>query len=382
VLYKEECPLKKLVLGSLVVVLISALILAGCAEPAPTPAPEPAPAPTPAPAPEPEPAPAPSQEVFKLKYASPYQVFEAPTIEGQSFCDYVMENSGGRIEIKTYPGASLASGAEHMQLVRAGGADLATLLPTSFKDLIPFGGGHLTQFQQPLSEAMPWMHSLVLDNPETAPIFEKDFAQQNLKFICDYACSATQGFPCNFLPASCLADLQGKKMGVLASHTYLAELGMSSINTAPEEVYESLSRGVYDAMEIAIAAWGVLKLYEVTKAALLTQTDTSTLMPILVMNLDTWQSLPPDLQQVCWDAVPPTLESSITLVEKMEGEALQTFRDNGVEINTLSPEEQTAFYKLYFDDWERDFRELCEQRGVWGEGQVILKWTKEYAYPK
>jgi TRAP-type C4-dicarboxylate transport system substrate-binding protein len=366
--------LKKLVLGPLVVVLISALILAGCAEPAPAPAPAPTPTPTPAP------APAPAPEVFKLKYASPYLEIEPPTLIGQHLCDYVMENSGGRVEITTYPGASLASVPEHLELAKSGGADIVTVLPSGFRDALPIGGGYVESYNTPIREVMSFVYELTFDNPETAPIFERDFSNQNLKFL-GYLSSGMACLANAFLPSATLADLQGKKVGVLSDMPWLDALGMSTISTTPADSYESLSRGVYDSFYIAVAPLIILKLHEVTEAVLLPNIVGISMMN--VVNMDTWQSLPPDLQQVFMDAASLTRDFSIELNEDFEAQTLQSLQEEfGLEVNTLPPEEQAICYKAYFDEWEKSYRELCERAGVHDDGMLLLGYYKDFAYPK
>jgi TRAP-type C4-dicarboxylate transport system substrate-binding protein len=345
--------MKKLVLILLMVVLASALVFSGCPKPA-------------------------APEVFELKYASPYLAIEPPTLIGQFFCDYIMEHSEGRIEITSYPGSSLVSAQEHLNLVKTGGADIATILPNQFQDALPIGGGIQAIYNSPIREVVPFINGLAFDNPETAPIFDKNFTQQNVRLI-TYCSAGQNSICCNFLPAATLADLHGKKIGVLSDMPFLDAIGMSTINTNVQDSYESLSRGVYDSFYIAVAPIELLKLNEVSKAVVLPNLVGITLMQ--VMNLDVWESLPPDLQQVCRDAATQTADYSIKLNEDMESQTLQSLQEGGIEVNTLSPEEQRIFYQFVYDEWETGFTELCGRTGVSpADRDMIMGYVHDFAF--
>jgi len=156
---------------------------------------------------------------------------------------------------------------------------------------------------------------------------------------------------------------------------------MNTITTNVEDIYESLSRGVYDSCYFAIAPMQILKLHEVSKAVLIPKITGITMFHLV--NLDTWNSLPTDLQQVFRDAAAPTADFSITLNEEMEAQTIKAFQEEyGIEVNTLSPEDQAILFKFLFEEWGKSYKALCERAGVWDDGQVIVEHVMDFAHPK
>lgn len=351
--------MKKLVLALLMVISACALIFSGC--------------------PSPETTAPPETQVFKLRFACVLPEMMKDAISGPFFCDYLEEHSGGRIEITRNYGGSLAAAEEMLDLVRTGGADIIELSPVNgYRDSLPIIGGLQFMYLQDIREMLPFMNGIVLDNPETAPLCEEELARQNIVWM-NFESSSHSVIVCNFLPAATLADLQGKKVGCFSDMPFLDTLGMSSVMGDLNETYESLARGVYDAIYINASVMAVWRLQEVSKAALLD--GPSAAAGGVVMNRDTWNSLPPDLQQVCRDAAAAAADNSITVLEALMDENVRMFEESGCEVNWLPPEEQAIVYAAMYDDWETGFTELCGRVGVSPEDRdTVMGYVHDFAF--
>jgi TRAP-type C4-dicarboxylate transport system substrate-binding protein len=354
--------MKKLFSVLLIITLVSVLIISGCTGSTTTTTPN-----------ETD-----NQKVYHLKYATPYLAIEPPGMAGDLFCDYVTEKSGGRIEITRFPGGSLGSEAELFDLVRSGGADIVFMMPQTFQDAIPLSGGIQQIYGVGADKALPFVHDLIFDNTETSSILQNEFEQQNIELLC-YLYTGKSAIITNFLPASTLSDLQSRKVGCFSDMPWLEGIGMRSVAGNPSDLYESLSRGVYDCSLMAVGPLEMLKMQEVLKAVLLIGTTGITMAAI--MNLDTWNSLPSDLQQICRDGAMAASDYSVQLNLDMENSTLQAFEEEyGVEVNTLSLEDQKTLYQKLYDDWEAAYRDLCKRAGVEDEGELIIERVNKFVF--
>ncbi len=106
-----------------VVITITALLVAGCApkaEPAPAPTTAPTTAPTAAPTAAPAPTPAPEQEVFKWRAQTLWDAGENVYKDFADWCARVGEVSGGRLTIEPFPAGAIVSYNEAFEAVRSG----------------------------------------------------------------------------------------------------------------------------------------------------------------------------------------------------------------------------------------------------------------------
>lgn len=364
--------MKKVFVLLLVIILASVLIVSGCSTSTPTTTTPDTSTTTP--------SDTGTQKVYKLKYATPYMAVEPPTITGQFFCDYIMEKSNGQIEVTTYAGGSLGADTEMFDLVKSGGADIVTVMGQLFQDAIPLAGAVQQIYNASNGEASDFVHEILFDNPETAPILQKEFEQQNIELMCYYSAGAGTIIT-NFLPASNLADLQGKKMGCFSDMPWIEEIGLHSTTGSPQDLYESLSRGVYDCCFMAVGPLEMLKIQEVAKALVILNTTGVNMS--LLMNLETWNSLTPELQQICREAALLAEGQSVEMLNQMEAATLKAFEEEyGVQVNVLSPEDQATVYNAMYGEWEKAYRELCERANVVDNGEIVIKNVKAFALSK
>lgn len=140
-----------------------------------------------------------------------------------------------------------------------------------------------------------------------------------------------------------MKDLKGLKIRAasgLQAQT-LTSLGATGVTMAGSEVYMSLDRGVIDGMLTAIDNAYDRKFNEVTKYVL-KQPYFSAGLFILSMNKETWDSLPPDLQQIVEQAAQ---DAEAAQLKTMENDAQKWWDSYGqkAEIYTISNEEQAKW---------------------------------------
>lgn len=300
--------MKRFIVPILTILAITGIIFSGCAAPSPTPAPAPAPAPVPAPAlkpapaPAPAPAPSPAAKPIELRYT--YQTPPAATTTRDFHTPWskqIEAATKGRVKVVEYAAETLAKATETVRAVTGGVADIgwqtigafpgmfplttvATLpflnLPGGKVDGKPYSGGKINS-------------RIFQELYQNIPEFQKEFAGLKILFL--YTSD-----PYHFgsrKPVRNLNDLKGMKIRELGGYgTEMWKLlGASPMHITGPDIYEAAQKGIVDGIGLAWAFNSTFKIYEVFHYWTDVATNLATFF--LIMNLDKWNSLTPELQQ-------------------------------------------------------------------------------------
>jgi len=239
-----------------------------------------------------------STKTFKFRFqhwqptsSGTYKLFIGP----KGFPAMVERASGGRIKIETFPGGALFTNTDVIRAVGNGSVDMSGAT-------FAYGGA--------LGPHLAPMYGLpfALENMEDAEIVWRetgllDYIREEWKkkhnlFIIGLQHESPVGI-FSKKPIRKLADFKGLKIravGVFGS--FYTSLGASAIATPGSEIYMALDRGVVDAVSFGSESAMIdIGLAEVSKYVFVPWISGATIGDY-VMNLDKWNSLPPDLQQI------------------------------------------------------------------------------------
>jgi TRAP-type C4-dicarboxylate transport system substrate-binding protein len=325
------------------VMLLLNLAIIACNKPAPATPPTTSPGsqPTTQPAAQPE-------KPIILKYG----VGEPPTHFWSEAATVMMkkieEETNGRVQFETYFAATLINPRECFTEIAGGVADISAL---------PIGlapGGKL-EVERALMGA--YYGSADLDKIRSIseslrakyPEFESDWAEYG-KII---AWSSLLPFQLQSTkPINKIDDLGGMTIRAWPDVTPVFDkLGAESLTMPSPDVYSALQKGTLDG---ATSAWEQLKTYkwaEVTDYHIRLDMSTGGYAYTTVMNWDTWNSLPPDIQKVFDDNLDTWVEeNSKRMVQADEG-GLEFARELGNTIVDLPAQELNKFYGLLDDNF-------------------------------
>ncbi|WP_042349412.1 TRAP transporter substrate-binding protein DctP [Bacillus massiliigorillae] len=139
-------------------------------------------------------------------------------------------------------------------------------------------------------------------------------------------------------------DLKGMKLRTLENDIYIETykaLGADATPIAFPEVYTSLQQGVIDGMDVSYGVFTTTKLYEVQNH--LTENMLYYSTAPVIMNIDKFNSLPKDVQDVFVNAGKEITDVQRKINQDMEAEQKKFIAENGVEILKPSTEEMKAF---------------------------------------
>lgn len=178
-------------------------------------------------------------------------------------------------------------------------------------------------------------------------------------------------------PVRSLEDLKGLEIRATGlSAKSLSALGASPVAMAQSEAYEALSKGVVKGNLGPIEVLQGWKQAEVTKYLTYSPFLYNNLFYI-TMNLDKWNSLDPKDQKAIEGVNEKFFEEvAMGLWDKQNEAALQYATEKGMEVITLSPEEQNKWISI-IKPIQDDFVAQMNQKGE--PGQEILAKVKDLA---
>jgi C4-dicarboxylate-binding protein DctP len=271
-------------------------------------------------------------------------VLESPTgsntLGWKTFEQYVEANSQGEVAIDILPSGQLGDTEKLLEGLRLGIHKMAQ------------GDESITGAYAPM---MAWFTPyLFRDELSMKKFFESDtFADLNEQMAEDMGVRALAVAPYGFYnfinrshPIKSVEDLEGLKLRTLPNSQITIKtwdaLGASATPVAWAEIYTSISTGVIDGLGHTLSIMADQKYYEVAKHV--TLDNSMGVANLYLINEDFYQSLPANLQKVFREGarIAANVEFGIATYRNRV-KSLQTLRENGVEIVTLSEETRREF---------------------------------------
>jgi TRAP-type transport system periplasmic protein len=321
------------------------------------------------------------EPVIKLKFSTSFMPPEPPNMQAMHTLDAVEKKTNGRVKFERHLAGALGGPKEQLGLVKSGAVDVISLHVDQYPQELPLH--QITNTEQLVTNAQGVANVTFItkENPETAKLFDAEQKKNGIKILYFHANGPT-GFTPRFAAKS-LADLKGKKVNVMTAfqRDVFKELGIIPVNVAIPELYEGLSRGVIDAIFMATAAVLPLKWNEAGKSHLYFGDNTVISTP-LAINLNTWNKLPKDIQQIFMESSRETAEWSAAENDKLVQATYAAFEKAGNPPVKVSAAERDQFFKVLFKYQEINNKKLAKAAGVEKEQAIIqkvwndMKWGK------
>lgn len=324
---------KKMLLGSLSLLLAVSLLAIGCA-------PEAAPPP---PGEEEEAPPAePAEEVFNWRFQSHHgpTTFSSRVMH-KNLIKRIEEMSDGRIKIEHYFGGELVASTDLIPALEHNTVQLAFTSGTLYKGDIPTGwlaGCSLPPFYwDNYFEMSELFHQLGLDELQ-----RESFAEHGVYFL--NTCGAGNVYFWSDRPIYGVDDLKGFKVRFFGGLNEVMEaLGASPVYLPHEETYMAISQGTLNGGGTEFEIYEALSLYEVAPYFI----GPAWLHPgemALMTSMDAWNALPDDLKEIVRTACLLNSHETAVMMEAYRAEMFKKFDDWGVTYIEWGPEDVAKGY--------------------------------------
>lgn len=310
-------------------------------------------------------------EIFELKLAHFFPgTHPAETELVSNWAKAIEEATGGRVVITSYPGETLLKAPDIYEGVVGGVADLGlscfAYTRGRFPVLEAFELPGITYKNSKVASKVAWEGIKMLQPDEV----------QDTRLMMVFATGPGDLF--TKVPIRKLEDLQGLEIRAtgLSAQT-LQALGAIPVAMAQSEAYEALSKGIVQGNLSPVEVLQGWRHAEVTDYLTLTPFLYNTLF-FITMNLDRWNSLPPDLQATIEEVNEKYHEEvAMGLWDSQNEKALKwALEEMGMEVIELSQEEIARWVSL-IEPIQDNFKTKMNEKGL--DGDKILETVKSLA---
>jgi TRAP-type C4-dicarboxylate transport system substrate-binding protein len=291
----------------------------------------------------------------------------------EEWMNTIEEETGGRVKFERYPNSTLVDGYSMYKAVMTGVIDVGAVFPLANPDAFPM----VNALSVPGLFPSATVAGLVNWKLYEEGYISNDYKNVKRLFV-GYA--NPQGFICRDKQIKTLEDLEGLRIGCMSEPdiSTVALLGATPVVLPVQEHPSAMERGVIDGSyyeESASIAYGLYKV-----ARYFTDSHGGIRSSETMMNLDTYNQLPPDIKKI-FDKNSGMMWCLINGVRfdqnlKMVREFLNHRADEvGLpHIYQISPEEE-ARWQVAFETVQEKYIENLESRGL--PGRAMMERAKE-----
>jgi TRAP-type C4-dicarboxylate transport system substrate-binding protein len=233
-------------------------------------------------------------EPVVLRVATPYPALDPVNLEVQKLADGFNARTDGKYIMEVHPGESLVKMMENVDAVRTGAVEMAGFPLGTFGSLDP----RLSTAEVPFLYSTINAEAAALDSlvPMYNQFMEEKFNQKMLG-----ACTAMGCEMIGNKEVKTMEDWDGLLVQSLSpTHSgFIEALGGAAVSAVFTEAYSVLEKGVVDVTMCSPMFMESFGLYEVADYVTLGYFVPASLC--VTINMDTWNSLPKDVQDILLD---------------------------------------------------------------------------------
>ena len=280
-----------------------------------------------------------SEKEFKLTFGSPFPKAHPNSIADMNWIEKIKKETNGRVQITPYWGGALVSVREAFGEISRGVADIGSVS----LNYSP-AGFDLSVKEQLFYYGTPSIEVLRRVYHEIHAKYPEDKKLSEVKILARASMPPYQALTNK--PVRTLKDFKGLSLKALP-HLIgpLKELGAEGVAISMFDVYVALEKGTIDGLFGPYEALKSLRLGEVVKYCTYLNISNG-ITPQRIMNLKTWNSLPPDIQKVFEDNVDWWGYEMQKILEDADEDGIRFAKSQGAEFIELSNADLKAYYDL------------------------------------
>jgi TRAP-type C4-dicarboxylate transport system substrate-binding protein len=290
-------------------------------------------------------------EPYTLVFSSAYPKNDDPRDGRNVMLRLLEERSNGRIKIVDYWGGSLVDQIGVLDALAEGTIDIADAQPDHHVDQIP----SVECLSLPFFSNSPEEGYRILKETEVGEIIKKEYEDYGVVLFAFESSGDLNFFTKK--PVNKVADFNGMKFRAMsgAMNKWYEELGITGINVSFMELYDAMQRGILDGYPTNTQASNLSSLYEVAKYIIMPAYQQPGWSGKFISK-KALEKLPEDLQQVVMDVGKELEEIQLQTMKEVIADELEFALENGMEVITLSAEEQNKYREsaqVLWDDYAK-----------------------------
>ena len=264
----------------------------------------------------------------------------------ECFKKKVEKETDQKVVVEIYPNGEKGNETEMTEAVSSG-------------DLEAVRGGDLEYVPKTTMLGLP----MIADNLEQArKLCYSDFVKQllstaetdhNMKVLAVGDDSGFRQITNNVRPIKKPSDMKGLKMRAPLDVVDLSlqAFGASTVSIPFTELYDALESGTVDGQENPLALIDSNQFYAVQKYC--TIIDYMFFAELMYVNLDWWETLPEDLQEIVTRCAQEMMAECAKITDEENEKYIEDIEKNGCKIYKLSAKERKAFQPLAESVWKQ-----------------------------
>ena len=316
---------------------------------------------------------APVKKARKAEFVLTYSVFFPSThihaILAEQWAEEIKKRSDGRIRIDVFSGGVLSSASENYQCVIKGVSDIGMSCFSYSRGMFPMVEGL----------DLPWGYETGVQATRIANEYIRFFKPAELNEVAfQFAHAHGPGILASRKQISTAREFSGMTIrGTGLSAQMIQALGGNPVGMSQGDAYEALRKGVVDATLCPIETLKGWKQGEVIDHVIRIPAIGYTTVMFVVMNKNTWESLPPDLQQVITEVNQEWQLKHGQAWDEADHEGENFVRELNKAFHDF-PEEENALVKKAFEPMFQDWADKLEGKELPGK-QALQFMAEQFA---
>ena len=289
-----------------------------------------------------------AQFVYKLAHGA---VDDPPSIALGQMAAAINAETHGRMEVQVFPNAVLGSGLSMLSQVRLGSIQFYWANSSSYSSVVPLaqidGIGFIFASEKKAFSAM--------DGPLGAYV-RQEFLSKGLYAFDKPTSNGFRETTSGVKPIRTVDDLAGIKIRTLPAPVYIELFKALGASPAPvdfSEMYTALQTHLVDGCELAPNAIEAFRIYEVQKYLSLTNHIWGG--EWMAANLDAWNALPSDIQDIVKRNATKYILSERREMARTNDSVVDTLKRQGLAFNTVDTGAMRARIRSYYAHWKGEF---------------------------
>jgi TRAP-type C4-dicarboxylate transport system substrate-binding protein len=214
-------------------------------------------------------------------------------VVAKAWFNYLKDASDGQLQFEEYYNSTAAAAPDQLEAAKNGIVDIGEQFSPFWGDNFPLMELFNLPFVYPFPDGIAYSH-VIVDMMEKYPEFQQEVENMGVKFVMIHGDGVNQIFSKE--PIRSMADLKGKiiNVGSNSDRKLMELLGATTEMMDSMEVFDNLSKGVLDGCNMCYA--GVFVTGTIDAVKYITEINSSHQGWFFVMNPDTYNSLPADIQ--------------------------------------------------------------------------------------
>ncbi len=317
----------------------------------------------------------PAHAQIKLSYANFPPAPTFPCVQMERWKTEVEKRTNGKVKIDTYPGGTLLGAKNMFDGVAAGTADIGSTATSYFPGMFP-----VVEF---IDLPLGWP-SATAASAALVDLVEKYKPKELEKFkvLTMFTCP-----PANIMsmkPILSLEDLKGYELRASGTGAKILELlGAAAVGMPQSDVPEALQKGVIKGNVSSLEVMKDFKYAEYCRHVT-ANVNLFVVSFAVVMNMNKWNSLPPDVKKVMDNLRKDQAIWTGQYVDNHVKEAMKwSEKTYNVQVHKLSPKELSRWYALLKPMTDKHLKDVeakgLPARAIFADVMKLKeKYSKEY----